>query len=287
MRSLSALSVVLVCAACAFGAATPLAITVSHHGNFLQGQSNASYLIRVSNPGTTKSTGLVHVTDQAQSGLKITSLSGAGWTCSNVLCWRQDALAAGQAYPAIVALATVDDNAPPQSNYSASVYRAGVRNGTSADVTAIDTYGYPIAWGRNDYGESSVPAGLTNGVAVAAGWDHSLALKSDGTVVGWGDDYAGATSVPAGLTNARAAYASVAGRIESAWRIENGRFQLDVTVPPNTTATIFVPAVAPEKVTEGGQPAARARGVAQLSAENGAAVFRVGSGQYRFESQLP
>jgi len=91
----------------------------------------------------------------------------------------------------------------------------------------------------------------------------------------------------AGLTNARAAYASVAGRIESAWRIENGRFHLDVTVPPNTTATIFVPAVAPDKVTEGGKPAARVRGVSQLSAENGAAVFRVGSGQYRFESQLP
>jgi len=94
-------------------------------------------------------------------------------------------------------------------------------------------------------------------------------------------------AVAAGLTNARAAYASVAGRIESAWRIENGRIHLDVTVPPNTTATVFVPAVAPDKVTEGGQPAARARGVAQLSAENGAAVFRVGSGQYRFESQLP
>jgi len=49
-------------------------------------------------------------------------------------------------------------------------------------------------------------------------------------------------AVAAGLTNARAAYASVAGRIESAWRIETGRFHLDVTVPPNTTATVFVPA---------------------------------------------
>jgi alpha-L-rhamnosidase len=94
-------------------------------------------------------------------------------------------------------------------------------------------------------------------------------------------------AIAAGLTSARAAYASVAGRIESAWRIENGRLHLDVTVPPNTTATVFVPAVAPDQVTEGGKPAAGARGVSRLGAEGGAAVFRVGSGQYRFESQLP
>ena len=60
MRPLFALSLVVACGVSAFGVVeSPLAIQVSHHGNFLQGQSNASYLIRVSNPGTTKSTGLV------------------------------------------------------------------------------------------------------------------------------------------------------------------------------------------------------------------------------------
>jgi alpha-L-rhamnosidase len=94
-------------------------------------------------------------------------------------------------------------------------------------------------------------------------------------------------AIAEGLTYARAAYASIAGRIESAWRIENGRLHLDVTVPPNTTATVFVPTIAPDRVTEGGKPVAHARGVLRLSAENGAAVFRIGSGHYRFESQLP
>ncbi|MEJ0090787.1 MAG: hypothetical protein WDM80_13720 [Limisphaerales bacterium] len=44
-----------------------------------------------------------------------------------------------------------------------------------------------------------VPAGLTNVIAVSAGYNHALALKADGTVVGWG--WSDATNVPAGLSN--------------------------------------------------------------------------------------
>ena len=50
-------------------------------------------------------------------------------------------------------------------------------------------------------GQTTVPLGLTNVVAVAAGISHSLALKSDGTVVAWGDDHFGETNIPSGLTN--------------------------------------------------------------------------------------
>ncbi|MFX8106636.1 hypothetical protein ABTK92_20235, partial [Acinetobacter baumannii] len=34
---------------------------------------------------------------------------------------------------------------------------------------------------------------------IACGYDHTLALRADGTVVAFGDTYAGATTVPAGL----------------------------------------------------------------------------------------
>src|SRR5207249_6623871 len=43
--------------------------------------------------------------------------------------------------------------------------------------------------------------GLSNVTAVAAGWTHSLALKSDGTVAAWGDNTFGESTVPPGLTN--------------------------------------------------------------------------------------
>jgi len=42
---------------------------------------------------------------------------------------------------------------------------------------------------------------LTHVVAIAAGGVHSLALKTDGMVVGWGDNDYGETTIPAGLSN--------------------------------------------------------------------------------------
>ena len=93
-------------------------------------------------------------------------------------------------------------------------------------------------------------------------------------------------AVAAGLTQARGAYDSPAGHIESAWHVDGVRFHLDVTVPPNTTATVCLPPGAADQVTEGGKPVAHARGVSPLPSEDGANVFRVGSGSYQFESQL-
>jgi hypothetical protein len=71
------------------------------------------------------------------------------------------------------------------------------------------------AWGsENLFGQCNVPSDLTNAVAIAAGGDHSLALRSDGTVVAWGQSAHGQCNVPSGLSNvvaiAAGAYHSVA-----------------------------------------------------------------------------
>ena len=58
-----------------------------------------------------------------------------------------------------------------------------------------------LAWGQNVYGKTNVPAGLTQVVALAAGFDHSLALRLDGSVVGWGRNSEGQITVPASMTN--------------------------------------------------------------------------------------
>ena len=47
-----------------------------------------------------------------------------------------------------------------------------------------------------------------------------------------------------GLTHAAAWHDSPYGRVSSAWRIRGGRLTLDVTIPPNTTATVQVPGAA-------------------------------------------
>ena len=55
-------------------------------------------------------------------------------------------------------------------------------------------------------------------------------------------------------------------------------------MPPNTTATVYVPAKDAAAVTEGNQPAARAEGVRFLRMEAGSAVYSVGSGTYAFSA---
>jgi hypothetical protein len=47
--------------------------------------------------------------------------------------------------------------------------------------------------------ETYVPQGLRGVVQVAAGDQHVLALRADGSVVGWGDDGNGQATVPSGL----------------------------------------------------------------------------------------
>ena len=60
--------------------------------------------------------------------------------------------------------------------------------------------GTVVAWGGNSEGQTTVPAGLSGVVAIAAGGLHTVALKQDGTVVAWGDNGNGQTTVPAGLS---------------------------------------------------------------------------------------
>lgn len=82
-----------------------------------------------------------------------------------------------------------------------------------------------------------------------------------------------------------ASYDSPRGRIVINWKCHDGKFELDATVPANTTATVFIPASGPDVVTESGQPAAASEGVTLVRVVPGAVVCQVGSGNYRFASE--
>jgi alpha-L-rhamnosidase len=84
------------------------------------------------------------------------------------------------------------------------------------------------------------------------------------------------------LTWVRAEYNSPYGLIRSSWHRQNGVFTLKVTVPVNTTATVYIPTQNAASVTEGGKPAVAADSVRSLGSREGAAVFEVGSGDYEF-----
>jgi len=88
-----------------------------------------------------------------------------------------------------------------------------------------------------------------------------------------------------GLTWAEASYNSIRGLIAVSWKFKDNDLQLDVTIPANTAATVYIPAGSEADVAEGGGPAARSQGVKFLRMESGAAVYEIGSGKYSFVSK--
>lgn len=76
------------------------------------------------------------------------------------------------------------------------------------------------------------------------------------------------------VTSARATFTSLYGPVSTAWEQRSGGFRLSCGVPANTTAEVWIPTDHPDRVTH-------THGVF-VRAENGFAVFEVGSGSHRF-----
>jgi alpha-L-rhamnosidase len=86
------------------------------------------------------------------------------------------------------------------------------------------------------------------------------------------------------LTWVKTHHDSFYGRIISNWKREGEKLIMEVTIPANTTATIFVPARDAAGVKESGSTIEKVKGVIFLRMEKNAAVYTVSSGTYRFQS---
>ncbi len=85
----------------------------------------------------------------------------------------------------------------------------------------------------------------------------------------------------------RSSYNSMRGRVVSNWRRGGGKLEIEVEIPVNATALIYVPARAIKQATESGWPIERARGVEFVRIDRDAVVFRIGSGRYAFTADSP
>ncbi|MCX7045756.1 MAG: family 78 glycoside hydrolase catalytic domain [Candidatus Sumerlaeota bacterium] len=86
------------------------------------------------------------------------------------------------------------------------------------------------------------------------------------------------------LTWVNAAYDSMVGRIAVQWKIENGQLSLNASIPPNASATIYVPAKDASSVKESGKPVSESKGVKFLKMDAGAAIYEIASGSYSFSA---
>lgn len=88
--------------------------------------------------------------------------------------------------------------------------------------------------------------------------------------------------LPEGLDYVCSEYHSIYGLIKSSWRKKGKSFVWDITVPCNTTATVYITASSEKSVTESGKRAASVKGIKFIHTEDGYVVYKIGSGNYHF-----
>ncbi|HEY5393417.1 MAG TPA: family 78 glycoside hydrolase catalytic domain, partial [Hanamia sp.] len=84
------------------------------------------------------------------------------------------------------------------------------------------------------------------------------------------------------VSYAKATYQSAYGLIASDWKKEDHLFKLKVTIPANTTATIYLPADASSVIDEGNSSIHNREDMKFEGFEKGKALVKVGSGNYTF-----
>ncbi len=84
------------------------------------------------------------------------------------------------------------------------------------------------------------------------------------------------------LTSARGVLQSPHGQIMSAWKTSAGRFEWEVTVPANTTASARFPVPGKAKITEGKTSLARTPGVTAVKTTASVVTCTLGAGHYKF-----
>ena len=85
------------------------------------------------------------------------------------------------------------------------------------------------------------------------------------------------------LKYASASLQTYYGKVSSGWKLEGDKLILDIEIPSNTTASVYIPASSRESVTENGNALSADSKI--ISAENGYVCLKRGSGKYHFEAK--
>jgi alpha-L-rhamnosidase len=85
-----------------------------------------------------------------------------------------------------------------------------------------------------------------------------------------------------GLNHAEAKTETIRGTVSTKWKIEPDKLILEVEVPFNTSAKIFVPATENSEITEGNLPVKNSRVIEYQGFSDGYHQLKVNSGSYKF-----
>lgn len=85
-----------------------------------------------------------------------------------------------------------------------------------------------------------------------------------------------------GFTNAAASLQTYYGKLSNSWKLTGDQLVMEVEVPVNTTATVFVPAKSADAITESGAPLTQSKDIKLLETKEGSVKLSLGSGKYQF-----
>jgi alpha-L-rhamnosidase len=86
------------------------------------------------------------------------------------------------------------------------------------------------------------------------------------------------------LTYANGDLESVYGKISVHWKIANKKFLMDVEIPANTSAMIYIPVSTAESITENTKPLSDSKDIKVISTDVNYVMLQTGSGVYHFTS---
>jgi uncharacterized repeat protein (TIGR01451 family) len=150
--------------------AADLVISMTHTGNFTQGDAGDAYSINITNIGSAATIGAVNVTDYLPAGLTATAINGAGWTTDlgSLTCTRSESLAAGAGYPPITVVVNVSTNAGANLTNTANVAGGGelnTANDTASDATTVVALA-PIQLWRLQWFGTTADSGIAADTAI-------------------------------------------------------------------------------------------------------------------------
>src|SRR5436190_18930018 len=165
-----------------------------------------------------------------------------------------------------------------------------------ASNTTYPSYGYMAAngattiwelWNGNtaDPGMNSQNHVMMLGDLLIWYYENLAGIRTDKTSVGF-KKIIMKPSLPDDLHFVNASYKSIHGIIKSDWKKNDKTFEWSVSIPANTSATVYIPARSVNDVMESGKELSKAEGVLSVKWENGSVIVQIGSGQYNFISQI-
>jgi alpha-L-rhamnosidase len=151
-------------------------------------------------------------------------------------------------------------------------------------------YGYFLERGESawpEYWSVDVPSRIhTCYTGIASWFTKSLAgIRPDPDHPGF-QSFLIQPVVAGDLTFAEGKTESLYGTIRSRWERQGDRFTLEVTIPPNSQATIRIPTSNAATVTESGTHLTKSSGIEVLPAQSQYVLLRTEAGTYRFSSIL-